>query len=159
MKSKKNIFSVLAGMIFLCLIVELLGGWLTSQSVHDWYPLLKKPFWTPPPFVFGPVWTILYLLMAIALWLVWKEPVAKSKKTAYTFFSLQLFFNLIWSGLFFALRSPLMGLIDILILYGFIIATMVSFYRIKPLAAYLLIPYLCWVSYAITLNAAIWYLN
>jgi tryptophan-rich sensory protein len=97
--------------------------------------------------------------MGISLWLVWKAPSTRPKTTAYVIFGLQLFVNLVWSLLFFSLRCPLCGFADIVILLALIATTIVSFYRITPLAGYLLIPYLLWVTYATTLNAAIVILN
>ncbi len=153
-----NIVMLLA-LIGVCLLVELMGGWLTSSGVSTWYPSLAKPFWTPPNFLFGPIWTVLYILMGVALWLIWLTPTRRAKGWAYLFFSLQLVANLIWSGLFFWLHSPFFALIDILLLLLLIIATIWSFHRIRPLAAYLLLPYLLWVAYATALNGAIWHLN
>lgn len=150
---------MLIGFVFLCLLVGIIGGWWTELGVHSWYPHIVKPSWTPPNWVFAPVWTVLYLLMALSIWLVWKEPTTISKKSAYLYFGLQLFANLIWSGLFFALECPRCALIDLIVLWFLIVGTISSFYEIKPIAAYLLIPYLLWSSYALSLNAAIWWLN
>lgn len=159
MKITKKDIGVLLVFIFLCLGVELAAGWLTAQNVKTWYPLLLKPAWTPPGYLFGPVWTLLYLLMAIALWIVWLAPVKESKISAYVLFGCQLFCNLIWSGLFFYLKSPLLGFIDIVLLWILIVMTIKSFYRIRPIAGYLLIPYILWVTYALTLNLGIYLLN
>jgi tryptophan-rich sensory protein len=150
---------ILLAFILLCLGVGLVGSWLTEQTVHSWYPLIAKPIWTPPNWVFAPVWTILYLLMAVAVWLVWKEPTSENKTPAYTLFGLQLFANLIWSGLFFYLTCPGCALVDIVLLWILIVATIRSFWKIKPLAGFLLIPYLLWTTYAVALNAAVWWLN
>lgn len=150
---------VLILFIAIVLSVEFLGGWFTQIGLVDWYPQIQKPSWTPPNWLFGPVWTLLYLLMAVALWLVWRAPTSRPKKRAYWLFGAQLFANLIWSALFFSLNCPLCALVDILLLWLLIVATMVSFHSIRPLATYLLIPYLIWTSYAVALNGAIWQLN
>lgn len=159
MRLSKSSLAMLLAVILICFLVELIAGWLTQQTVHTWYPQLQKPSWTPPDLLFAPVWTLLYLLMAIAVWLIWKTPSPSSKTAAYLFFWGQLLVNLIWSGLFFALRNPLLAMFDIALLWVLIICTIRSFYLIHPRAAYLLVPYLLWVTYAASLNGAIWYLN
>lgn len=157
--NKKSDLTMLGALVVLCLLVELIGGWFTQQTVHTWYPEIAKPSWTPPDLVFAPVWTILYMLMAVSVWLIWKTPTTKDKNIAYTVFGVQLFLNMIWSGLFFTLKNPLYGLVDLIPLWFLIIGMLVVFYRIKPLAAALLIPYFLWVSYALALNYSIWTLN
>lgn len=147
---------VLAGFVVLCLAVAALGGWVTVQAVAEWYPTLNKPSWTPPSWLFGPVWTVLYIMMAVAAWLVWK---AGQAKVALLLFGAQLLLNLAWSFLFFGARSPGLGLIDIVLLWLAIAATIFAFSLRSRLAAYLMVPYLCWVSFATALNAAIFVLN
>jgi benzodiazapine receptor len=153
---KKSLGSLL-GFVVLCLFVEILGGWFANQSVKTWYPALAKPYGTPPGWVFGPVWTILYMLMAVAAWLIWSTP--KKNKFALGLWGVQLALNLIWSYLFFTLRNPFPAMLDILLLWVVILGTMVSFWRINSLAGMLMLPYLIWVSYAAYLNIFIWYLN
>ncbi len=155
----KNKFSMLALLIIICLTVEALGGFFTAAGVHDWYLTLKKPSFNPPSYAFAPVWTSLYLFMAFAMWLVWLTPAAKSKTPAYACFSIQLLLNLAWSALFFTFRCPLCALIDIGLLLISILATMRCFQLIRPLAAYLMLPYFLWVVFAAYLNATIWWLN
>lgn len=145
--------------MLICFSVEFLGGLFTQQSVHTWYPQLLKPAWTPPAFLFAPVWTVLYLLMAISIWLIWETFTRQNKKTAYVLFFTQLLLNLLWSALFFTMRSPGLALIDISALWLLIVGMIVSFHAIRPSAAFLQIPYLLWVSYAWALNLAIYYLN
>lgn len=145
--------------ITLCLSVELLASWFTFQGVRDWYPAILKPNWTPPGGVFGPVWTTLYLMMAFALWHVWKAPAPKPKTSAYFWFGSQLLFNLLWSLFFFTLQSPFLALLDITLLWISVVCTVIAFYRIRPLAGYLLVPYLLWVSFAAVLNFKIRLLN
>lgn len=156
---KSNLLPMLGVFLVICLMVELLGGWFTEMGVKTWYPTIQKPTWVPPNWVFGPVWTVLYIMMAFSLWLVWKEPTTAPKAMAYRLFAAQLCVNLIWSALFFTFECPLCALIDIVVLWLLVAWTIASFYAIRPLAGFLLIPYLLWVSYAMALNASIWYLN
>lgn len=137
-------------------MVGLLGTPFTISAIPSWYNSLNKPFISPPNYVFGPVWTILYMLMGISAFLVWQKGIKKEKiKNALKIFVLQLVLNFIWSILFFGLRSPLLGLIDILFLWVLIIVTIFRFHGISKPAAYLLVPYLLWVSFATILNFSI----
>ena len=147
---------VLAGFIALCISVGSLAGWVTVQSVAEWYPTLNKPSWTPPSWLFGPVWSVLYVMMAIAAWLVWR---AGNAQVALTWFGVQLLFNFGWSFLFFGQRSPSLGLLDIILLWSSIVVTIYLFNKKSRLAAILMLPYLAWVSFASALNAAIWVMN
>lgn len=142
----------------ICLGVGALGGVLTASSVGSWYPTLSKPSWNPPGSVFGPVWTALYVMMAIAYWVVWKARGFAARR-ATTLFAIQLGLNLFWSALFFGLRRPDWALLEIVILLGAITLTAVEFRKVSRLAAALLVPYLLWVAYATSLNAAIVWLN
>lgn len=145
--------------ILLCLGVEFISGYWTNQTVATWYPLLNKPSWTPPPWVFGPVWTILYVLISISGWLIYQAEDSPRRSQALLFYAGQLVVNFLWSFFFFSLRSPAAGLIDILFLDLLIALTIMHAWRVRALAAILLIPYLLWVLYATTLNAGIWLLN
>jgi tryptophan-rich sensory protein len=136
-----------------------LGAWFTLRSVLTWYPALVKPAWTPPDWVFGPVWSALYVLMAVAAWLVWRERTRHSAGPALALYAGQLVVNVAWSWLFFGLRSPGAGLVGIGVLWIAILATVVAFWRPRRLAAWLLMPYLVWVTYAAALNWALWRLN
>ncbi|MBD3204040.1 tryptophan-rich sensory protein [Candidatus Woesearchaeota archaeon] len=136
----------------------LIGSFFTIDSVNNWYPELNKPFFTPPNWVFGPVWTILYLLLGISFYLVWKTD-KTNKTSAYVLFFIQLFLNVSWSILFFGLRSPFLGLLEIIILIGAIGATIIRFFRTFKLSAYLLVPYFLWVCFAAVLNLSIYLLN
>jgi translocator protein len=147
---------VLAGFIVLCLGGGILAGFATMQSVVEWYPTLNKPSWTPPNWLFGPMWTVLYILMAVAAWLVWK---AGHSRMALVLFFGQLLLNVAWSFLFFGAKSPLLGLIDIGLMWVAIAATIFAFARLSRVAAFLMVPYLCWVSLATALNASILMLN
>ena len=151
----RNPWIVLAGFLVLCLGAGALGGWTTAQAVIDWYPNLVKPSFNPPPWIFGPVWTLLYIMMAVAAWLAWQT----GARAALVLFFIQLALNCAWSFLFFGLKSPGLALIEILVLWAAIAATLVAFYRHSRAAGWLMAPYLAWVSFAAVLNAAIWRLN
>lgn len=130
---------------------------LGARSMPDqWYRELAKPTWTPPGWVFGPVWSILYLMMAASAWLVWRKA---GVSAALGLFLVQLALNALWSYLFFGLHRPDLAFIDILVLWAMIIATIVSFWKTMPLAGGLLVPYLAWVSFASVLNGTIWAMN
>jgi translocator protein len=153
-------YLVLFGFIVLCLGAGGLGGYATSSSVTSWFPTLVKPAWNPPGWLFGPVWTTLYIMMAVAMWLVWKtDPTWTRIKPAAILFGSQLLLNVAWSFLFFGARSPGLALIDIIALWLAIVATIYAFYQHSKWAAWLLIPYLAWVSFASVLNFTIWRLN
>jgi tryptophan-rich sensory protein len=143
----------LAGFLVVSFIVASLGGWVTASSVGTWYQGLAKPSFNPPDWVFGPVWTVLYALMAIAAWRV------RASRTAMLFWSVQLALNLLWSVLFFGLRQIGLALAEIAVLWVAIAATALVFHRTDRLAAALMLPYLLWVCFAAVLNAAIWTLN
>ncbi len=142
-----------------CLLVGVVGSLATATSVRDWYPLLQKPTWTPPSALFGPVWTVLFLMMGVAAWLIWRESSSGPRRRALSVFAIQLVLNVAWSFLFFGLRSPGWAALEIVLLWAAIVATMLAFGRLSRLAAGLLLPYLVWVSYAAALNVAIWSLN
>jgi benzodiazapine receptor len=150
---------MLAIFLVVCLAVGSLGAVFTGASVRNWYPMIQKPSWTPPPGVFGPVWTILYLMMAIAAWLVWRKQGWNNGSGALALFAFQLVLNAAWSPLFFGLKSPLAGLLDIVPLWAAILATLIAFWKISPAAGALLLPYWVWVSFATALNFAIWKMN
>ena len=128
-------------------------------SIDGWYAALRKPAWNPPSWVFGPVWFSLYTMMAVAAWLVWREGGWKSRRGPLTFFIVQWALNLIWTPLFFGLHRPGAALVEIVLLWMAIVATLFSFYKVKPSAGLLLIPYFLWVSFAAFLNFTIWNLN
>ena len=132
----------------------------TTRATPTWYQTLKKPSFDPPEWLFGPAWTLLYLLMAVAAWLVWKQGIgAPGVKLALAVFLVQLILNALWSVFFFGLRSPLAGLVDIVVLWLAILATIVLFFRVSVPAGVLLLPYIVWVTFAAVLNAAVFHLN
>lgn len=150
---------VLFGMVAVCLGVGAIGGAVTSSAVQTWYPQLLKPGWTPPNWVFGPVWTVLYILMALAAWLVWLRGLTTEVTRGLAVFAVQLGLNLFWSILFFGLRSPGAAFVDVLVLCCTVWLTLLLFWRVRPVAGVLIVPYALWVSYASVLNGAIWWLN
>lgn len=151
----KNILK-LSGAIAICLIAGAIGS-LFNTSIKTWYASLDKPFFNPPNWIFAPVWTTLFVLMGISLYLVWSKK-RKSNKPIYLFL-VQLVLNVLWSFLFFYLQKPLYGFIEIIILWIFILLTILEFKKISKTAAYLMIPYICWVSFAAILNFTLMLLN
>ena len=158
---KLSDFLKLAACILASQAAGLFGALFTTTGPGSWYAGLAKPSFNPPGWVFGPVWTTLYILMGISAWLVWKKGSLSTPpvRGALLLFTVQLALNAAWSGLFFGLRSPLLGLIDIAALAAAILATILDFRPISPAAAWLLSPYLAWVSFAAILNFSIWRLN
>lgn len=146
----------LAAFVALCAGVAGVGAAWTNRSLFDWYPRLRKPAWNPPNRVFGPVWTVLYLLMAVAAWLVWRR---QGPGWALALWGLQLALNLLWSGVFFGLRRPGWAAVEVVLFWLSIIATAIAFSPVSVVAALLLIPYVCWVAFAAVLNITIWRLN
>jgi len=144
--------------ILLCQFAGIIGSVFTFSAISEWYAFLEKPFFSPPNWVFAPVWISLYTLMGIAFFLVWEKGLKENNK-AVNFFYIQLALNALWSVLFFGLKNPLIALIEILVLWLFIVLTIKEFYSIEKKAGYLLIPYLLWVSLATALNFAVWILN
>jgi benzodiazapine receptor len=140
-----------------CFGTSAVGGLLTSTSVSTWYLQLVRPSWNPPGWLFAPVWTTLYAMMAVSVWLVWRA--SDNSKRAITVFAIQLFLNLLWSALFFGLRSPGFAFVEILFLVLMIVVTIREFSRIDKLAAALLVPYVLWTSFATVLNGTIFWLN
>ncbi|MBE7462193.1 MAG: tryptophan-rich sensory protein [Planctomycetes bacterium] len=145
--------------IGVCLGAGALGSLLSFDGIANWYPSIAKPAWTPPSWVFGPVWSLLYLCMGIAAWRVWRRDGLREGCLALGVFGLQLATNAIWSGLFFGLRLPGLALLDLLVLWILILVTIVLFAARDRLAAGLLGPYWAWVTFAAALNAAIVQLN
>jgi tryptophan-rich sensory protein len=142
------------------LLVGATAGWATAQGVSDWYPALLKPSFNPPAWVFGPVWTVLYVLMGVACFLVWQRlPDSPSARRALGAYSVQLFLNFLWSFLFFKAQSPGWAFAEIVVLWLALLLTVILFFRESRWAGWLMMPYLAWVSFAAVLNASIWILN
>ncbi len=143
----------------LSLGVGAVGSLVTAGSVKTWYPALQKPFWTPPDFVFAPVWTVLYFCMALAAWRVWEKREECNITVPLTLYFSQLGLNSLWSFLFFGLRAPAIAGMEIIILLGMILLTLRAFRKIDTLAVWLMVPYAGWVTYALALNISIVFLN
>lgn len=158
--TRKNLYALPLA-LGLPLTVGLAGAIATSRSLATWYRDLKKPAWNPPNSIFGPVWTTLYLMMGLASWLVWtrRDQDEAAAGSALTWYGLQLGLNAFWSPLFFGLRRPDLALFDIAALWSVLLVTLFKFAQVRRTAAALLVPYFLWVSFAATLNAAIWWLN
>ncbi|WP_378178975.1 TspO/MBR family protein [Aquimarina sp. SS2-1] len=146
--------------VFLCLLIGFMSSIATQTSINTWYVTLKKPSFTPPNWLFAPVWTTLYIMMGIAAGIVWSKGFYhKWVKTALYHFGFQLLLNAAWSIFFFGMRNPLIALVDILALFILLLFTIKWFKVVNSTAAYLLIPYLIWVAFATALNFSIWQLN
>jgi len=145
--------------IILPLGIGAVAGIFTSDAIPGWYETLNKPSFNPPNRLFGPVWTILYIIMGISLYLIWKQSPGKERNRAILVFLIQLFLNFCWSFLFFYYHQIGLAMVEIILLWFSILYMMVLFYKIKPLAAYINIPYLLWVTFASILNAAYFFLN
>ena len=146
--------------ILLCLSAGGIGASFTASAIPEWYSTLAKPSFSPPNWVFAPVWTLLYILMGLAAALIWQKGIrTPGVRSALVVFLVQLILNMVWSALFFGMRSPLYGLIDILFLWAMILVTIAQFSKVSIPAAALLIPYLLWVTFASGLNLGIFLLN
>lgn len=149
--------------LLISLIVPFLAGFIGSSvtitGINSWYMNIAKPSFNPPNWIFGPVWTVLYIMMGFALYFLWTAKTSENRKKAITFFTIQIFLNSLWSILFFALEAPLLAFIEIIILWVFILLTIFYSWKVSRKAAYLLIPYILWVSFAAVLNFAIFLLN
>lgn len=141
-------------------LVGAVAAWFTTAGVNGWYAVANKPSFNPPNWVFAPVWTALYLMMGIALWLVWKKDGVKSgRRTALILFAIQLLLNFAWSFIFFYAHQPGWAFAEILLMWVSIMLTIIWFGKVSPAAAWLLVPYIWWVSFASLLNFYIWKLN
>jgi tryptophan-rich sensory protein len=150
------------GFAALLLSIALAGGAAAfggRYATGEWYRHIQKPGFTPPDWIFGPVWTLLYLAMAVAAWLVWQRRTQASVTAPLLVYAAQLLLNALWSWMFFGLHRPGLAFADIVVLDLFILATIILFWRVHAVAGALLVPYLAWVSFAAALNLAIWRLN
>ncbi len=149
----------LAAFLTVCLFAGGLGALATTPQLDTWYRTLAKPTWNPPDRVFGPVWTTLYILMAVAGWLVWSRTGWRSASMSLLLFGGQLVLNVAWSWIFFGMHAPGWAFFEILLLWLAVTATMIAFFRHSRLAGWLLVPYLVWISFAGVLNFTIWRMN
>jgi len=146
--------------LILTISVGALAGFITAgESSGEWYVNLAKPSYQPPSWLFSPVWTILYILMGISFYYVWKKPLSRERNIAITIFLFQLLLNFLWGIFFFSLHAPFLALIDIVMMWIAILLTIFSFSRLSKTAAWLLVPYILWVSFATVLNWDIWRMN
>ena len=146
--------------ILIPLLVGAVSGVFTTSAVKGWYALANKPWFNPPNWIFAPVWTTLYVLMGIALFLVWRSEADKAiKQTAIILFAVQLALNFCWSFIFFKMQQPGWAFAEIILMWLMILLTILWFGKISSVAAWLLVPYICWVSFASVLNYSIWKLN
>ncbi len=154
----KNILSFI-----ICLLIPLIiggvSGYITSSEITDWFSTLRKPSFNPPNYVFGPVWTILYILMGISSFMIWKSPHTELRKKAILIYGIQLFLNFWWSIIFFSFHLLFFSIIEIVMMWSMIIYMIIVFRKINKSAAYINIPYILWVSFATALTISIWILN
>jgi len=158
-KAKVQSFFICVFFFILVFFVQLLGSLATDQNLYSWYRTLDLPSFTPPSWVFAPVWTVLYLSIALSGFLFWRKPISVRRSLTMAFWGGQLFFNALWSFTFFYFMQPLYGAIDILITIFFVIGTIILGSKVSKAGAYILIPYLLWLCYAAVINVAIVKLN
>jgi translocator protein len=150
----------LVGFLAICLLSGVLGGMVTAQSIDDWYPLIAKPSWQPPSWVFAPVWTTLYLLMAVAAWLVWRHGARFSGvRFALVLFFVQLALNALWPFVFFGAHEIGLAVVNIMALWIVLALTIWAFFGVSAWAGILMLPYIAWVTFAGFLNYTIWQMN
>jgi benzodiazapine receptor len=143
----------------ICQVAGIIGSIFTTPAIPVWYASLEKPSFNPPNWIFAPVWTFLFLLMGIALYLIWNAYQRKEAKSALLFFGIQLGLNILWSVIFFGLKSPMIAFIEIVVLWLAILLTIIQSTKVSKAAAYLLLPYILWVNFAAVLNFMVWQLN
>lgn len=156
---KPDDFLKLISSFALVIAAAVIGSVVTFPGIGTWYETLAKPFFNPPNWLFGPVWAILYILMAVALYLVWTKHASRDRNLGIVLFIAQLALNALWSIVFFGLQSTLLGVLVIVPLLALIIATTYMFYKVSKKAAYLMVLYILWVSFATVLNIAVYLLN
>lgn len=157
--TKKRIFFPLLFFILICLSAGYIGSTFTLPSIPTWYAALKKPLLNPPNWIFGPVWTTLYILMAIAAWQIYNLNKKNQVKTALVCFFIQLALNVLWSLIFFGKHLLFWAFVEIILLWLAILITIIKFYKLKKSAGLLLLPYIIWVSFASYLTFSVWTLN
>jgi tryptophan-rich sensory protein len=154
-----KIFKLILSVV-ICLGAGAIGSLFTASSIPTWYTTIEKPFFNPPNWIFGPVWTLLFIMMGVALFLVWNKGWQNKKvKIAMLIFGIQFLLNILWSILFFGFLSPFYAFVEIIFLWLAILVTIIYFYQISRPASWLLVPYILWVSFASVLNFFIWRLN
>jgi len=157
--NKTNFIKLIAA-ILVCMLAGAIGSIFTAPAINTWYASIRKPWFNPPNWLFAPVWTTLFFLMGISLYIVWGKGLEKKEvKLAVSVFGIQLALNILWSFLFFGLQSPFLAFVEIVLLWLAILATMMLFYKVSKNASLLLVPYLLWVSFAAFLNYNVLMLN
>lgn len=163
MQALRNHWRSLLAFLSVIWTIQFISSFITLPAVSGWYKSIEKAPWNPPDWVFGPVWTILYIMIALSGWVAWRKLSGTTREklshTGFVFYALQLLFNFAWSIIFFGLKMPALALVDIVLLLASITLTMYHFKKIDRTSGVLLVPYFLWVAYATTLNAAIAYLN
>ncbi len=152
----------IAGLVLALVIVfsaAALGIPFTARATAGWYGDIAKPSWTPPNWLFGPVWTVLYTMMALAVWLIWRQGRGAANRIPLQLFFVQLLLNAAWTPIFFGARAFGLAAVEIMLLWCAILLCLVAFARSKPLSAWLMLPYLAWVSFAAVLNVTLWWMN
>jgi translocator protein len=157
-RTKLNIWKLIVSIV-ICQLAGLVGSFFTFPAVSTWYLTLNKPSFNPPSWLFGPVWTFLFLLMGISIYLIWTKGPSLNNSKAFEFFIIQLVLNILWSVLFFGLHSPLAAFIEIILLWIAILLTIIYSFKVSKSVSYLLIPYILWVTFASVLNLSIYLLN
>jgi len=155
-RSRARLILGLGGWLALCLAAAAPGGFFMPG---EWYAQLQKPSWNPPAWIFGPVWTALYAMMAVAAWLIWRRGGFAAQRVPLAVFLLQLLLNALWSPLFFGLHNPALAFAEIMLLWLAVICTLLVFWQVQRGAGLLLVPYLAWVTFAAVLNFTLWRLN
>ncbi len=155
----KSKFPVLLGFLGATFAAGAIGSAATFTSVTTWYRTLHKPAWNPPDWLFGPVWTLLYVFMAVAAWRVWRHSEARAARRTLILFGVQLALNTIWSVLFFGLRRPDLAFVEVIVFWAVLVALLVRFWHADRIATALWAPYVAWVSFASVLNGTVWWLN
>lgn len=159
METRRYQWLALAGYLTACFLVSGISGYATAQAIPTWYASLSKPSFNPPNQIFAPVWTVLYALMGIAAWLVWRMPDSADRTRALVLFWLQLLLNFAWSWIFFHQHLIFAAALEIVILWFAILFMTMAYWRVYPPAGWMMVPYLCWVSFASILNWGIWHAN
>ena len=158
-QTPKRSLLVLVLFLVICFAAEAIGGAVTTPKIGTWYATLAKPSWNPPAWIFAPVWSALYFCMAIAAWLIWRQNATAGVRVPLTLFGVQLVLNVLWSCIFFGLQSPGLACLDVLLLWGAVAVTMITFWQWSRTASILFVPYWMWVTFASVLNFAFWRLN
>jgi tryptophan-rich sensory protein len=155
---RNAVFRLISSLI-ICQLAGFVGSVFTTPAIPDWYAALEKPAFNPPNWIFSPVWIFLYLLMGVTLYILWQNLPKTDAKIALVFFAVQLVLNILWSVIFFGLKLPMVAFFEIIVLWVFILLTMIKSSKVSKAAVYLLLPYILWVNFAAILNFFLWRMN